>query len=227
MNWGPRPALTGGPPLHPPMRALLPFALLLVAACAEAPEPAPTPVEPVEERAAAGPDRAVAQIDEVDGSGVSGTVEFVDLGGALEVRYNLSGFTSERPRGFHVHETGDCGPDSTGTPAGAAGGHFNPLASDHGAPSASASRRHAGDLGNIVPEANGQAIGTRVDSVLAFTGPTSVIGKAVVVHAGEDDLASQPAGDAGARVGCGVVRDPEGEGPEVDSAGVPQPSVDP
>ena len=185
--------------------ALLP--LLVLAACADAPEPAaetdePAAVAPAPSR----PDRAVAQIGEVDGSGVSGSVEFVDLGGAVEVRYNLSGLSAGE-HGFHVHQYGDCGADSTGTPAGAAGGHFNPLSSPHGAPSDARTARHAGDLGNVEVDAGGNAIGTRVDSVLAFSGPTSVVGKALVVHGGRDDLESQPSGDAGARVGCGVVRD--------------------
>ena len=152
--------------------------------------------------------RAVAQIaevDELDGSGVTGSVEFVDLGDAVEVRYNLSGLTPGE-HGFHLHQTGACGPDSTGTPAGAAGGHFNPLSSEHGAPSAAPAQRHAGDLGNILAEATGQALGVRIDSVLSFEGPTAILGKAVLVHGGTDDLTSQPSGDAGPRVGCGVVR---------------------
>ena len=151
--------------------------------------------------------RAVAQIaevDELDGSGVTGSVEFVDLGDAVEVRYNLSGLTPGE-HGFHLHQTGACGPDSTGTPAGAAGGHFNPLSSEHGAPSAAPAQRHAGDLGNILAEATGQALGVRIDSVLSFEGPTAILGKAVLVHGGTDDLTSQPSGDAGPRVGCGVI----------------------
>ena len=142
-------------------------------------------------------------MSEVDGSGVSGVVRFTALDDAVEVRYDLSGL-SDGPHGFHVHQTGDCSADSTGTPAGAAGGHFNPLASPHGAPSNAPARRHAGDLGNIDAE-GGRAVGVVVDSVLAFSGPTSVLGKAILVHGGEDDLESQPAGDAGARVGCGVI----------------------
>ncbi|PAP74775.1 hypothetical protein B1759_17685, partial [Rubrivirga sp. SAORIC476] len=88
------------------------------------------------------------------------------------------------------------------TPAGAAGGHFNPLSSEHGAPSAAPAQRHAGDLGNILAEATGQALGVRIDSVLSFEGPTAILGKAVLVHGGADDLTSQPSGDAGPRVGC-------------------------
>lgn len=193
--------------------AALAFTPLILAACADAPDPETLDPAPEEVLAPSpsGPDRAVADIEEVDGSGLAGTVEFVDIGDAVEIRYNLVGFTTEGMHGFHVHENGSCAPDSAGTPAGAAGGHFNPLASDHGAPSNAPANRHAGDLGNVEPEATGAAVGARVDSVLAFTGPTSLIGKAVVVHAGEDDLASQPSGDAGNRIGCGVIRAFEGD----------------
>lgn len=188
--------------------ALFVLASLTVAACADAPEPdALDPdVAEVVVPSPSRPDRAVATIAEVDGSGLSGTVEFVDIDDAVEIRYNLSGFTSQRLHGFHIHQNGSCEPDSTGTPAGAAGGHFNPLASEHGAPSNAPANRHAGDLGNIEPEATSVAIGTRIDSVLAFSGPTSIIGKAVIVHAGTDDLVSQPSGDAGSRIGCGIIR---------------------
>ena len=189
------------------MRLILLLPIFLFAACADAPDE-PTPDGPIEGIIApSDPDYATAQIAEVDGSGISGTVNFTSLGdGAVEIRYNLEGFTSEGLHGFHVHQTGDCGPDSTGTPAGAAGGHFNPLSSPHGAPDSTKTHRHAGDLGNIEPEATGRAIGTRVDSLLTFDGPTSFIGKAVIVHGGADDMVSQPSGDAGPRIGCGVIR---------------------
>ena len=113
------------------MRPLL-FALaLLIAACADAPAPEPASAEaPTTDVATApspsGPGRAVAQIAEVDGSGVTGSVEFVDLGDAVEVRYNLSGLTPGE-HGFHLHQTGACGPDSTGTPAGVGLGRTPPV----------------------------------------------------------------------------------------------------
>lgn len=182
-------------------------ALVVLAACApEADVPADAAGVPDSTLTAPARDEAaVAAIAPLGDAAVEGQVEFVDLGDAVEVRYNLSGLAPGRGHGFHVHETGDCGADSTGTPGSAAGGHFNPMASPHGAPSAVATARHAGDLGNITPDAEGRAVGTVVDSVLAFDGPTSLLGKALVVHAGTDDLASQPSGDAGDRVGCGVI----------------------
>ena len=186
--------------------AVLALALLAASACAGDDAPAPAPASETAAPAPSRPERAVADVSGVDGSGVEGTVEFTALDGAVEVRYNLSGLSAGE-HGLHVHQTGDCGPDSTGTPAGAAGGHLNPFSSPHGAPDSSRTRRHAGDLGNVTAEA-GRAVGVRVDSVLTFQGPTSVLGKAVVVHAGRDDYETQPGGDAGDRVGCGVVRLP-------------------
>lgn len=187
------------------MTRLLTLALVLVVTgCADdapgdapADVPAPVPADPEEV--------IEALVSPIGDGTVSGRVTFVSLDDALEIRYDLDGLGAG-PHGFHVHQVGDCGPDSTGTPGGAAGGHFNPLESPHGAPSAKPGSRHAGDLGNITTDPEGRASGVVVDSVLSLRGPTSVLGRALVVHAGEDDLTSQPSGDAGARIGCGVIR---------------------
>ena len=198
------------------MRLVLILAALSfgVSACTDAPASSDATV------AEAAPDPAVpdagvasALIDGLDGSGVSGSVTFRETGDSLTVHFDLAGLPPGE-HGFHVHEGDSCGPDSTGTPGGAAGGHFNPLASPHGAPSAAPADRHAGDLGNITADAEGRASGTTVDSLLTLSGPTSVVGHAVVIHGGRDDLTSQPSGDAGARIGCGVVREGELEGRE-------------
>ena len=101
--------------------------------------------------------------------------------------------------GFHMHEFGDCSsPDGT-----SAGGHYNPLSESHGGPEAD--HRHVGDLGNLVADKDGKAHYDRIDSHLKLTGPHSIIGLGVIVHAGEDDFASQPTGAAGGRVACGVI----------------------
>ena len=189
------------------MRISLLFSFLLLVGLAACQSDAPEPVteEPIVEQA--DDDYAVATISGLDESGVSGTVTFLALGNeGVQIDYDLAGLT-EGEHGFHIHANGSCEPDSTGTPGGAAGGHFNPSESQHGARTAPLSERHAGDLGNVMvsAQAGGVARGSIADSVLAFGGPTDVVGKAVIVHAGPDDLASQPSGDAGARVGCGVI----------------------
>ena len=87
--------------------------------------------------------------------------------------------------------------------AASAGGHFNPDNKKHGAPTDE--ERHVGDLGNLEADENGVAHYERTDTVIAFFGPHSVIGRAIIVHAGEDDFTSQPTGNAGTRLACGVI----------------------
>ncbi|HEX2897679.1 MAG TPA: superoxide dismutase family protein, partial [candidate division Zixibacteria bacterium] len=83
------------------------------------------------------------------------------------------------------------------------GGHFNPTQMQHGGPNAG--QRHAGDFGNITADSTGTANFEWFDKMITFEGPGSIIGRALIVHADEDDLATQPTGNAGARVACGVI----------------------
>lgn len=143
-------------------------------------------------------------------TGVSGTVTFVELTDGVRVRYALRGLAPGE-HGFHVHAVGNCGPaDADGDGAveagGGAMGHLNPGTHTHGSPGDDMDERHAGDLGNVTAGADGHADGDMEDDVLSFDGATSVVGKAMLVHAGRDDLESQPSGAAGGRVGCGVIR---------------------
>jgi len=103
--------------------------------------------------------------------------------------------------GFHIHEFGDC----SASDASSAGGHFAPDNDKHGAASDPSARRHAGDLGNIVADADGVAEIGLYRTDLKFDGEESFLGRAVIVHKDADDLESQPSGDAGARVACGEI----------------------
>ena len=187
---------------------------LVLAACQTTPQAddVPEPVAgdtvaaaPAATPSAARADSSAAELAALGESGVTGRVAFRRLGEATEVRYVVDGLTPG-DHGFHLHENADCGADSTGGAGTAAGGHFNPLASPHGAPAAALTGRHAGDFGNILANADGHAEGILIDSVLTFDGPTALAGHAVIIHAGRDDLESQPSGDAGDRVACGVTR---------------------
>ncbi len=142
---------------------------------------------------------AIAELNPTQGNEVKGTVSFTQTApGRVRVVASLTGL-SPGEHGFHIHETGDCSaPDAT-----SAGGHFNPMNEPHGAPTAA--QHHVGDLGNITANAYGQASLDTVFPLLQLEGTNSIIGRAVVVHAGKDDLTSQPSGDAGARVACGVI----------------------
>ncbi|XP_050691425.1 superoxide dismutase [Cu-Zn]-like isoform X3 [Eriocheir sinensis] len=106
--------------------------------------------------------------------------------------------------GFHIHEKG-----SLELGCVSAGGHYDPFKRDHGSPQNL--ERHVGDLGNILADETGIAVVNITDPLVTLVGPRSVVGRALVVHAGEDDLGkgghptSLTTGNAGGRVGCGVI----------------------
>jgi Cu-Zn family superoxide dismutase len=148
--------------------------------------------------------RAVAVLAPTKGNTVEGTVTFAAVSGGVAVKASLKGLPPGG-HGFHVHEFGDCtAPDGT-----AAGGHFNPAGNPHGAPADA--KRHAGDLGNIQAAADGTATLDWTDPTMKLDGADGVIGHAVIVHANADDLKTQPTGNAGGRVACGVIGVAKGE----------------
>lgn len=135
------------------------------------------------------------------GSLVSGKLTVMPMGDGVHVTGEIGGLAPGSTHGFHIHEKGDC----SAADASSAGGHFNPAASPHG--KAEAGPHHAGDADNLVADAQGVA---RVDAhfgsvSLGGGAANDVAGKAVIVHAAPDDYKSQPAGNAGARVACGVI----------------------
>ncbi|KAF8798980.1 hypothetical protein BYT27DRAFT_7202720 [Phlegmacium glaucopus] len=143
-------------------------------------------------------------------SQVTGHVDFKQkvldgnkVGQVLVTGY-ISGLSPNSSHGFHVHESGDLQNGCLST-----GGHYNPFEQTHGAPTDLA--RHVGDLGNIDANEAGVASFTFQDPLISLNGPTSILGRAVVVHAGTDDLGkggndeSLKTGNAGGRVACGVI----------------------
>jgi Cu-Zn family superoxide dismutase len=143
---------------------------------------------------------ARADIRPVGDSTVRGTVEFrstsPDGSGPLMIDVALMGLAAG-PHGFHVHEGGDCA---------APGEHLNPQNSPHGPANAAAGARHLGDLGNITADASGIVDETLHDSLLGSE-VSMIVGKAIVVHEGQDDLSTQPSGDSGDPVACGIVEE--------------------
>lgn len=141
---------------------------------------------------------AIAELQPTEGNQTSGTVTFIEQPDGVMVVVDIANL-SEGKHGFHVHEFGDCSaPDGT-----SAGGHFNPTGHDHAGPDAE--ERHVGDMGNIEANELGVATMEWVDSGLSLSGPNSILGRSVIVHANEDDLSSQPTGNAGPRLACGVI----------------------
>ncbi len=145
-----------------------------------------------------GIDKAVAVLIATGDSGVSGVVYFVKDGKAVHVTGTVKGLKPGE-HGFHVHEYGDV----TGVADGlSAGGHFNPEKKMHGKPGDT--ERHVGDLWNIKAGDDGVATIDIKDSKLELSGPHSILGRGLVVHANPDKF-TQPVGDAGGRVAVGVV----------------------
>ena len=143
---------------------------------------------------------AVATLEATKGNATSGSVNFVQKGGKLLVTAKVAGL-SPGAHGFHLHENGDC---SSGDGM-SAGGHFNPQGKPHGNPSTP--DRHAGDLPMLQANASGDAtLSIEIDVITIGGGATDIVGRAVIVHKDPDDFMTQPTGNSGARVACGVVR---------------------
>ena len=145
--------------------------------------------------------KASANLDSRSGSQAKGEVMFTWQGDDVLINAKFSGLKPNSEQGFHVHEKGDCSaPDAT-----SAGGHFNPETKSHGMPNSG--MNHAGDLPNIKSDANGNATYTaKLHGFSVNTGPTGIVGRSVVVHRDPDDYKSQPAGNSGPRIACGLIK---------------------
>lgn len=144
----------------------------------------------------------VTILEPKSGSKVSGSASFTPLGGDLtKVEIRASGLKPNALHGFHIHEKGDCSADD----ATSAGGHFNPLGKQHGG--TETSERHAGDLPALEANSVGEAqVSLAVKGISLEGGPTNVIGKALIIHRDPDDYKTQPTGNSGARIACGVIK---------------------
>ncbi|WP_235565427.1 superoxide dismutase family protein [Lysobacter sp. Root494] len=134
------------------------------------------------------------------GSLVSGKLTAAPVTDGVRITGEIGGLSRGSTHAIHIHEKGDC----SAADATSAGGHFNPSQQAHGR--AGSGPHHGGDMDNIVADANGVArVDVRALGVSLGGGATDIGGRAVVVHAMPDDYATQPAGNAGARVACGVI----------------------
>lgn len=142
--------------------------------------------------------KAVAHVKPYQDHQISGVIEFIKVPEGIKIIADVNGLPPGK-HGFHVHEHGDC----SGTDGMAAGGHFNPTNSKHGGPDSP--ERHVGDFGNLEADANGHAHYERVDTLIAFEGPNSILDRSIIIHADPDDFVTQPTGASGARISCGKI----------------------
>lgn len=147
------------------------------------------------------PMEAMASLSSPSLKSMQGDVQMEQTKMGIKVTANVTGLKPNSVHGFHIHETGKCeGPDFK-----SAGGHYNPHEKNHAGPAAS--EKHFGDLGNLVANAQGEARTEVVIKTKNQEAMKKVIGKAVIVHAKADDLFSQPTGDAGDRMACGIIQE--------------------
>lgn len=143
---------------------------------------------------------ATARLAPTKGSTVSGTAHFTKQGNAVLVSGEISGLAANMEHGFHIHDKGDCSSgDGMST-----GGHFNPTGKDHGAHAHG--EHHTGDLVSLKADANGVARFSYTSTAITVgDGATNVIGHGLIVHRDPDDYKSQPTGNSGPRLACGVI----------------------
>ncbi len=144
--------------------------------------------------------RATAQLQPTRGNKTFGEATFEQTGAKVRVVIYVQGLKPGQQYGLHIHEVGDCGNQAEN-----AKGHFNPSGKPHGSPTSA--ERHAGDLPMLNADKRGRAkVQTDVDLITVDTGPSGIIGRSLIVHASPDDYRSQPSGNSGARIACGVIR---------------------
>lgn len=143
--------------------------------------------------------KAICVLAPTEGSKTSGIITFTKTSDGILIEGTISGLEPESAHGFHIHQYGDVsGKDGKKT-----GGHFNPHGTDHAGPDAD--MRHVGDLGNVVADKKGNATYKRLDKTISFEGENNIVGRGMILHAGTDDMKSQPTGAAGARIAQGVI----------------------
>ena len=157
-------------------------------------------IVPLDNALAASMTSAHANLKATEGNKASGMLDMTQTAEGIHVTGTISGLSPSSAHGFHIHENGDCSaPDAT-----SAGGHFAPEHQPHGNPASPP--HHAGDMPNIDADSKGVAkVDVMVKGITLDAGPHGALDRAIVVHRKADDYQSQPSGDSGPRIACGVI----------------------
>ncbi len=178
------------------------LALSVTCACSRK-EPPPANEQPADALVGAerGKVTATANIKPTEGNQAQGQLTLTQESDGVRIRGTISGLQKDSTHGFHVHEKGDCSaPD-----AKSAGEHFNPAHAPHG--KAESGEHHLGDIDNLKAGPQGDAtVNVLISGAKLSDGsPSDLIGKSFIVHAGPDDYKTQPSGNSGPRIACGVI----------------------
>ena len=179
------------------------IAIIGLAACSSTPAPRPAPPASAQAMAQVGTlMQAEAALAPASASIVSGRLVLTSQPGGVRISGTLGGLRPSQQAAFHVHERGDC----SAVDASSAGGHFNPLGRPHGR--SGQGNHHLGDMDNLQADGAGRVVlDTYLPGVVLGGGAANdLLGRALVVHGQADDYQSQPAGNAGVRVACAVIR---------------------
>jgi len=151
--------------------------------------------------AAQEPLQATAALQPTKGNKAFGEVTFEQEGDKVHVLVNAQGLQPNQEHGFHIHEAGDC----SSADGMSAKGHFNPAGKPHGNPASG--EHHAGDLPALKADQDGRAkLDAMLDGVTLAPGPNSIVGRGLIIHADPDDYKTQPTGNSGSRLACGVIK---------------------
>lgn len=178
---------------------ILPLFLAAAACGSNSQDPAPQSSDamPVDAGPSAAPTRAVATLKTADGTD-AGTVTLLPAGEGMRLAVQVKGLP-EGEHGIHIHATGKC----EGPKFESAGGHWNPAAKKHGLQNPDGA--HAGDMANLTVAADGSGIANTPLSGGTVAELLDADGAALVIHAKADDQKTDPSGDSGDRIACGVL----------------------
>lgn len=145
---------------------------------------------------------ASSVLEEKSGSELEGYARFSKSSEGIQVIVSVKN-ALPGIHGIHIHEKGNC----SSSDASSAGGHYNPTQAPHGDPNPL--RHHIGDLGNIVVGEDGRGVLSLAIPINRFNPDfldwRKLVGRALIIHSGVDDLESQPTGDSGSRIACGLI----------------------